>query len=256
MDKRALACAAFLCVVLVCPGRSLARDAGVGDRAEIRYAARPPGARQIEDLPCRDEDGDGYGAALSRHCPQQGLDCNDGEPLVHPGAPEICNGIDDDCDGRADEEPAASVSCDDGWFCNGRETCARGACQAGTEPCPEDGLFCNGVVTCDEAGDRCVNPGPPCTDGSECTDDICNEAEKICEYPCLARDAGDHCCQDPACAGQPVCNGPWGAARQANAAGMGRGAGGASNGIGSLCTLFLPAAAVLAFKGLRRTRRS
>ncbi len=57
-----------------------------------------------------DSDGDGYGAgsATSACVPLAGKvannsDCNDANPAVHPGAAEVCNGIDDNCNGSADE---------------------------------------------------------------------------------------------------------------------------------------------------------
>ena len=58
-----------------------------------------------------DSDGDGYGAtsAWVQACAQpagyigRGGDCNDASSAIHPGAAEICNGVDDDCDGHVDE---------------------------------------------------------------------------------------------------------------------------------------------------------
>ncbi len=70
-----------------------------------------------EDIPVTryypDTDGDGYGAKSGGvdtctvppgHVQQEG-DCDDLNPMVHPGAAEMCNAIDDDCDGQVDEDP-------------------------------------------------------------------------------------------------------------------------------------------------------
>jgi hypothetical protein len=63
---------------------------------------------------CDDDDGDTYG----ENC-DAGEDCNDVNPNVNPGAAEICNGVDDDCNLVVDD----SAPCDMGM------TCQSGTCQ-------------------------------------------------------------------------------------------------------------------------------
>lgn len=51
---------------------------------------------------CVDNDGDGYGASGSLDCPNPGVDCDDRNPLINPGALEECgNSVDENCDGAA-----------------------------------------------------------------------------------------------------------------------------------------------------------
>ena len=67
----------------------------------------------------KDGDGDSYGSAESRClCASEGMytalvpgDCDDASATVHPGGTEVCNQVDDDCDGETDEEGA--VGCKD-----------------------------------------------------------------------------------------------------------------------------------------------
>ena len=57
---------------------------------------------------CTDLDGDGFSPEGGSCGP---VDCDDNDRHIHPGAFEVCNGVDDNCDGIVDEEPAASASC-------------------------------------------------------------------------------------------------------------------------------------------------
>ena len=60
----------------------------------------------------RDRDGDSFGNADSTTTAatqppgyvNQSGDCNDNNAAIHPGIPDICNGIDDNCNGQIDEE--------------------------------------------------------------------------------------------------------------------------------------------------------
>jgi hypothetical protein len=63
---------------------------------------------EISYQSCSDTDGDGYPADD---------DCDDSDPDVNPGATEICNGVDDNCDGQIDEGcyPYYRDADGDGW---------------------------------------------------------------------------------------------------------------------------------------------
>jgi len=107
------------------------------DRANLQFVTPYSGGLVIQSnggnnlvavqmfVPCGDRDGDGYNDAACG-----GNDCDDNDPNVHPGAIDICNGVDDDCDGVTDED--GNSSCNDAEPCNGEEFCnAQGQCESG-----------------------------------------------------------------------------------------------------------------------------
>ena len=171
----------------------------------IQYLSDYVTIKYAQPLPCLDEDEDGWGDPASTSCLNPEWDCDDTDPDVNPGADEVCDGVDNNCAGGIDEEPAASASCDNGMFCDGEEYCSEGSCWPGEGPCPDDGLFCTGEESCDEELDECVSSGDPCTDESDCTSDICDEDLDECDNPCIATGPEDSCCEDPACTEEPIC---------------------------------------------------
>ena len=152
-------------------------------------AARNPGIAEVcdgldndcngaLDAPGEDMDGDGHPAACAG-LPPSATDCDDSNDAVFPGAPELCNGVDDDCDGRVatgeDEDDDGHAAVD-------------AACEGG--PIPKD--------DCDDSRAD-VEP-----DASE----ICNGIDDDCDGSVDGRAADATCsfdraeaaCVDGACA--------------------------------------------------------
>ncbi|MFO0631209.1 MAG: putative metal-binding motif-containing protein, partial [Polyangiales bacterium] len=80
-----------------------------------------------------DADDDGFDAVMCG-----GPDCDDARASVHPGAPELCNGRDDDCDAMTDEAGAALCS-----LAFATAACRAGAC--GVATCSSGYGDCDGV---------------------------------------------------------------------------------------------------------------
>jgi hypothetical protein len=93
-------------------------------------------------------------------------DCHDADPAIHPGAGELCNALDDDCDGLIDEQDGTCATGLLGVCAVGLTECSQSpACQPiqrSTRDYCGDGVDndCNGVAddNCvDAAGEACDN---------------------------------------------------------------------------------------------------
>ncbi|MEQ1502708.1 MAG: putative metal-binding motif-containing protein [Myxococcota bacterium] len=91
-----------------------------------------------------DLDGDGYGdpAAPTASCDgwsvADATDCDDADAARHPGAPEVCGGVADDCDGAVDSDDPDVVP--DPWFVDADRDGVGGALPAGEGCAPPAGI--------------------------------------------------------------------------------------------------------------------
>jgi hypothetical protein len=154
----------------------------------------------------RDADGDGYGTRMdvvrSPCAPPPGYvqnasDCDDGDPLANPGATELCDGLDQNCNGLADDEGlecrigAGECAAVGALVCDGL-TGVTVRCDAtqrppGTEVCNGKDDDCDGVL---DGAELCaeVPEGPTCV--REGFGAFCG---CILDQDCGASDAGRVC---------------------------------------------------------------
>ena len=120
----------------------------------------------------QDSDGDGYGnsAATTQACTApagyvaNSTDCNDADAAVHPGATEVCNGVDDNCDGSIDEGVTTTFYQDadgDGY----------GNLAMTTQACTAPAGYVANSTDCNDA-DAAVHPGAT---------EVCNGVDDNCD---------------------------------------------------------------------------
>lgn len=151
----------------------------------------------------RDADGDGRGDASK---PKQGCvgetgwvanadDCNDGSAAAYPGATEVCDGVDNDCNGKTDDLPkiagfdlpyasvppcttADMASCKRGAheWCRAKSSCFTGGFGP-VELGPSSGYFvCIGDSTLTGGWSDVVAAQPACSDDSLASRRVCESA--------------------------------------------------------------------------------
>jgi hypothetical protein len=148
----------------------------------------------------QDSDGDGYGSSSmpqvscvqpSGFVPMSG-DCNDTNPAAHPGAADICDGIDNNCNGLVDEN-LGQTTCGLGACARTVANCVAGVpqvCVPGS-PSPEvcDGLDndCDGPADDDDADQDGSTICSDCNDSVASihpgATEVCNNVDDNCNGP-------------------------------------------------------------------------
>lgn len=125
--------------------------------------------------PCTDADEDGFGDPGAAACPNGGgTDCDDLNEAVHPGAPEGCDALDNDCDTEVDEAQCEQFDADADDSVSGTELAwigrSFGSCGApsGSEWWRPVDYTGDGCIDGDDLAIlalvwNCAAPGPVCT---------------------------------------------------------------------------------------------
>jgi hypothetical protein len=129
----------------------------------------------VTDTYYADADGDGYGDAGSttEACGEgsgyvaDDNDCDDADAAVNPGEDELCDGLDNDCDGTVDEADATDAAT---WY-RDRDGDGYGSASASTVSCDQPTGYVADATDCDD-GDDDIFPG---------ADETCDGVDEDCD---------------------------------------------------------------------------
>jgi hypothetical protein len=82
------------------PGAMEYCDDGIDNDCDSATDCDDSDCDSTQECPCADKDGDSYYTPSG--CGTE-VDCNDNDDTIHPGATEVCDGIDNNCNGSIDE---------------------------------------------------------------------------------------------------------------------------------------------------------
>ncbi len=113
-----------------------------------------------------DSDGDSYGdsatSALTCDAPsgygEDNTDCNDTDSSINPGASEVCNDVDDDCDGLTDDDDGSlDTGTATSWYSDG-DGDGYGTSSSSVYACDQPANTTDNTSDCDDS-DSSINPG-------------------------------------------------------------------------------------------------
>ena len=199
-------------LIFNCNSQSDQCNNGVCDENSDKCVKQP----KPKGASCADGYCDGAGVCLRKQCTVS-ANCT--------SLSDLCNdGICDTATWQCVKQPRANgISCSDGLYCNGVETCQNGRCIMGY------GIDCSYLNEqcrtgrCDEATRQCISQQDPngqscsdgiyctmgdtcwqgvcsggaqrvCNDGNSCTVDLCNDNMNTCSYTWPSCGYSDGCC--------------------------------------------------------------